>query len=140
MTAHLARKQAVVLQAYVELLTAKPLHARGDSPKRAAPIERGFGMTAARRSGRLSLIKLRHGYGADIHIDPDCERLDGYYLLVLPTRGQAVFHFDGQRIEVSPSQAFLLSPDRRFHFSVSHDYEQVLCAWTEAPSSTPGAG
>ncbi|MBO9352668.1 helix-turn-helix domain-containing protein [Bordetella petrii] len=76
--------------------------------------------------GRLSLIKLRHGYGADINIDPDCEGLDGYYLLVLPTQGQAAFYFDGRRIEVSPSKAFLLSPDRRFHFTASHDYEQVL--------------
>lgn len=76
--------------------------------------------------GRMSLLKLRHGYGADISIDPDCHCLDGYYLLVLPTQGQAVFHFDGQRIEVSPNQAFLISPDRRFHFQVGHDYEQVL--------------
>jgi AraC-like DNA-binding protein len=74
--------------------------------------------------GRLSLLKLRHGYGAAMSIDPDC--LDGYYLLVLPTQGQAVFHFDGQSIEVSPNKAFLISPDRRFHFKVSHDYEQIL--------------
>lgn len=76
--------------------------------------------------GRLSLLKLRHGYGADVSIDPDCHCLDGYYLLVLPTQGQAAFHFDGHRIEVSPDKAFLISPDRRFHFKVSHDYEQVL--------------
>ncbi|MDM9558781.1 MULTISPECIES: helix-turn-helix domain-containing protein [Bordetella] len=76
--------------------------------------------------GRLSLIKLRHGYGADISIDPDCQCLDDYYLLVLPTQGRAVFYFDGRRIEVSPDKAFLVSPDKRFHFSVSHDYEQVL--------------
>ncbi len=76
--------------------------------------------------GRLSLIKLRHGYGADISIDPDCQCLDGYYLLVLPTQGRAQFHFDGRLIEVSPNKAFLISPDRRFYFSASHDYEQVL--------------
>ncbi|MGE8686562.1 MAG: AraC family transcriptional regulator [Achromobacter sp.] len=76
--------------------------------------------------GRLSLLKLRHGYGADIGIDPDCDGLDGYYLLVLPTQGRAEFHFDGHRIEVSPDKAFLLSPDRPFHFTASHDYEQVL--------------
>lgn len=76
--------------------------------------------------GRLSLIKLRHGYGADVSIEPDCDGLDGYYLLVLPTQGQAVFYFDGHRIEVSPNKAFLISPDRRFHFKVSHDYEQIL--------------
>ena len=76
--------------------------------------------------GRLSLIKLRHGYGADLHIDPDCQTLDGYYLLVLPTQGRAVFHFDGQRIDASPNKAFIISPDRRFYFNVSHDYEQVL--------------
>ncbi len=76
--------------------------------------------------GRLSLLKLRHGYGADVSIDPDCQGLDGYYLLVLPTQGQAVFHFDGRNIEVSPKEAVLISPDRRFHFKVSHDYEQIL--------------
>lgn len=76
--------------------------------------------------GRLSLLKSRHGYGADISIDPDCHGLDGYYLLVLPTQGRAEFHFDGRRIEVAPNKAFLISPDRRFYFSVSHDYEQVL--------------
>ncbi|OZI59146.1 helix-turn-helix domain-containing protein [Bordetella genomosp. 4] len=76
--------------------------------------------------GGLSLLKSRHGYGADISIDPDCHGLDGYYLLVLPTQGHAEFHFDGRRIEVSPNKAFLISPDRRFYFRVSHDYEQVL--------------
>ncbi|WP_353151978.1 AraC family transcriptional regulator [Pollutimonas bauzanensis] len=74
--------------------------------------------------GNLSLLKLRYGYGADISVDPDC--LDGYYLLVLPTQGQAVFNFDGHSIEVSPQGAVLISPDRRFHFRASHDYEQVL--------------
>ena len=76
--------------------------------------------------GRLSLIKLRHGYGAETSIDPDCGCLDGYYLLVLPTQGRAEFHFDGHRIDVAPNKAFLISPDRRFHFTVSHDYEQIL--------------
>jgi|GEM_PF-248142 len=76
--------------------------------------------------GRLSLLKLRHGYGADVSIDPNCHCLDDYYLLVLPTQGQAVFHFDGQSIEVSPKEAFFISPDRRFRFKVSHDYEQIL--------------
>jgi AraC-like DNA-binding protein len=74
--------------------------------------------------GNLSLLKLRYGYGADVSVDPDC--LDGYYLLVLPTQGQALFHFDGRSIEVSPKEAVLISPDRRFHFRASHDYEQVL--------------
>lgn len=76
--------------------------------------------------GRLSLLKLRHAYGADVSVDPDCHCLDNYYLLVLPTRGQAVFHFDGRSIDVSPQGAVLISPDRRFHFRVSHDYEQIL--------------
>ncbi|WP_454673650.1 AraC family transcriptional regulator [Achromobacter pestifer] len=76
--------------------------------------------------GRLSLIRLTHGQGADISIDPDCQCLDGYYLLVLPTQGKAVLHFDGHRIEASPNKAFLISPDRRFHFQASHDYEQIL--------------
>ncbi|HUG57744.1 MAG TPA: AraC family transcriptional regulator, partial [Candidimonas sp.] len=33
---------------------------------------------------------------------------------------------DGHRIEVSPQGAVLISPDKRFHFRASHDYEQVL--------------
>lgn len=74
--------------------------------------------------GNLSLLQLRYGYGADVSVDPDC--LDGYYLLVLPTQGRAMFHFDGRSIEVSPQGAVLISPDRRFHFSASHDYAQVL--------------
>lgn len=74
--------------------------------------------------GNLSLLKLRYGYGADVSVDPEC--LDGYYLLVLPTEGQAMFHFDGHSIEVSARGAVLVSPGRRFHFQASHDYEQVL--------------
>src|SRR5690606_5059628 len=74
--------------------------------------------------GNLSLLQLRYGYGADISVDPDC--LDGYYLLVLPTHGQATFHFDGHSIGVTPRGAVLISPHRRFHFRASHDYEQVL--------------
>lgn len=74
--------------------------------------------------GHLSLLQLRYGFGADVDIDPDC--LDGYYLLVLPTQGKALFHFDGRSIEVSPREAVLVSPHRRFHFRASHDYEQVL--------------
>ncbi len=76
--------------------------------------------------GRMSLLKLRHAYGAEVRIDPDCQTLDGYYLLVLPTQGRALFHFDGHQIEVSSNQAYLISPGRRFHFRVSDDYEQVL--------------
>ncbi len=74
--------------------------------------------------GNLSLLQLRYGHGADVSVDPDC--LDGYYLLVLPTQGHAEFHFDGRSIEVSPQGAVLISPDRRFHFTASRDYEQVL--------------
>lgn len=74
--------------------------------------------------GNLSLLKLRYGNGADIRVDPSS--LNGYYLLVLCTQGNAAFHFDGRNIEVSPQAAVLLSPDRRFHFKASHDYEQVL--------------
>lgn len=76
--------------------------------------------------GRMSLLKLRHGYGADTHIDPNSNCLDGYYLLVLPTQGQAMFYFDRRSIDVSPQEAVLISPNRRFHFTASHDYEQVL--------------
>lgn len=74
--------------------------------------------------GNLSLLRLRYGYGADVSVDPDC--LDGYYLLVLPTQGQALFQFEGRCIDVSPKEAVLISPGRRFQFKVSRDYEQIL--------------
>ncbi|MBP6019858.1 MAG: AraC family transcriptional regulator [Burkholderiaceae bacterium] len=74
--------------------------------------------------GNLSLLQLRYGYGAEVSVDPDC--LDGYYLLVLPTQGHAVFQFDGRSIDVSPRGAVIVSPERRFHFTASHDYAQVL--------------
>ena len=74
--------------------------------------------------GNLSLLRLRYGYGADVSVDPDC--LDGYYLLVLPTQGQALFQFGGRCIDVSPKEAVLVSPDRRFQFKASRDYEQIL--------------
>ena len=76
--------------------------------------------------GPLSLLRLRHGYGADVAVDPTCGTLDGYYLLVLPTSGHAVFQFGGRGIDVSPQGAVIVSPGRRFHFTASHDYEQVL--------------
>src|SRR5690606_12167081 len=57
-------------------------------------------------------------------VDPGM--LEGYYLLVLPTRGQALFQFDGRGIDVSPRGAVIVSPGRRFHFTASHDYEQIL--------------
>lgn len=74
--------------------------------------------------GHLSLALLRHGYGADVRVDPGM--LEGYYLLVLPTKGQALFQFDGRGIEVSPRGAVIISPGRRFHFTANHEYEQIL--------------
>lgn len=74
--------------------------------------------------GQLSLLQLRYGNGAEVAIDPEC--LDGYYLLVLPTRGRALFHFERRLIEVSPQGAVLISPGRRFHFQANADYEQIL--------------
>jgi AraC-like DNA-binding protein len=74
--------------------------------------------------GPLSLLRLRYGNGAEVSVDPGA--LDGYYLLVLPTQGQAAFHFDGRRIEVSPQGAFIVSPGKRFHFTASPDYGQIL--------------
>ncbi len=74
--------------------------------------------------GELSLLRLRYGNGADVSVDPGT--LAGYYLLVLPTQGHAVFQFDGRSIDVSPRGAVIVSPGRRFHFTASHDYEQVL--------------
>lgn len=74
--------------------------------------------------GHLSLLRLRYGYGAEVSIDPGT--LLGYYLLVLPTQGHAVFQFDGRSIDVTPRGAVIVSPGRRFHFTASRDYEQVL--------------
>jgi len=74
--------------------------------------------------GHPSLALLRHRHGADVSVDPGM--LEGYYLLVLPTKGQALFQFNGRRIDVSPQGAVIVSPGRRFHFTASHDYEQIL--------------
>lgn len=74
--------------------------------------------------GALSLLRLRYGHGAEVGVDPG--ELQGYYLLVLPTQGRAVFHFAGRELEVSPQMAAIISPGRRFHFSASPDYEQIL--------------
>lgn len=107
-----ARQQiGELLNSYrLEVVSGKALHSRLD----LVPC------------GRLSLLKMRHAYGAEVTIDPHCQTLDGYYLVVLPTQGRGLFYFDGHEIEVSADQAYLISPQRRFHFRVSHDYEQVL--------------
>ncbi|MEG0921728.1 MAG: AraC family transcriptional regulator [Comamonas sp.] len=76
--------------------------------------------------GAISLIRMRHGYGADISIDPHSGTLDGYYLIVLPTRGNAVFQFGESSFDVSPKSAVMLSPGKRFRFTASNDYEQIL--------------
>lgn len=76
--------------------------------------------------GEMSLIRMRHGYGADISIDPHSGTLDGYYLIVLPTRGHAVFQFGDSRFDVSPKSAVVLSPGKRFYFTADSDYEQIL--------------
>lgn len=76
--------------------------------------------------GDMSLIRMRHGYGAETRIDPDSGTLDGYYLLVLPTLGNAVFQFGDGSFDVSPKSAVILSPGKRFYFTASHDYEQIL--------------
>lgn len=76
--------------------------------------------------GAMSLIRMRHGYGADISVDPHSGTLDGYYLIVLPTRGNAVFQFGESSFDVSPKSAVILSPGKRFYFTASADYEQIL--------------
>lgn len=76
--------------------------------------------------GAISLIRMRHGYGAEISIDPHSGTLDGYYLIVLPMRGNAVFQFGENSFDVSPKSAVMLSPGKRFCFTASPDYEQIL--------------
>ena len=51
--------------------------------------------------GRMALSRLT--WGASVQVDPGS--LKNFYLLVLPVRGQAVFHFDGAQIDVSPRAA-----------------------------------
>lgn len=76
--------------------------------------------------GDMSLIRMRHGFGAEISIDPDSGTLDGYYLIVLPTRGQAQFQFGDSCFDVSPESAVVLSPGKHFFFTASPEYEQIL--------------
>ena len=40
-------------------------------------------------------------------VDPG--RLDDYYLLSLPVRGEAVFHLDGETIDVTPQRPAILN-------------------------------
>jgi AraC-like DNA-binding protein len=77
-------------------------------------------------SGRLMLLKLRPGFGAEVGIQLEMQCLQDYYLLVMPTQGRAVFHFDGACFDVSPQRVYVLSPDRAFRFTASEDYEHVL--------------
>lgn len=72
--------------------------------------------------GELSLMRLR--WGAPVAVDPD--RLSGYYLLSMPTRGCAEFSLDRWRHTVTPLQAAVVSPSQRFHFQSQSDFEQVL--------------
>jgi AraC-like DNA-binding protein len=72
--------------------------------------------------GRMALSRLT--WGAPVRVDPD--RLEDFYLLVLPMRGQAVFHVDGAGVDASPRAAVVISPGRRFHFTASEDYDQIV--------------
>jgi AraC-like DNA-binding protein len=72
--------------------------------------------------GRMALSRLT--WGASVQVDPGS--LKDFYLLVLPVRGRAVFHFDGAQIDVSSRAAAVVSPGRRFHFTASDDYEQIV--------------
>lgn len=78
------------------------------------------------RCGELSLIRMRDGYGADIRIDLHSQALEDYYLLVLPTRGHAVFQVGDHGYGASSKSALILSPGKRFYFTAGHDYEQIL--------------
>lgn len=95
------------------------------SPHRLAMTKRG--QTLRNRldmlaCGRMSLIRL--DWGANVSVDPGS--LNEYYLLVLPVKGRAVFHFDGRDIAVSVHAPVIISPYRRFRFTADSDYEQVV--------------
>jgi len=72
--------------------------------------------------GRLALSRLT--WGASVQVDPG--RLENFYLIVLPVSGQAIFHFDGAPFEASSRFGAVISPERRFHFTASEDYDQVV--------------
>ena len=72
--------------------------------------------------GRMALSRLT--WGAPVQIDPGI--LENFYLLVLPTRGRAMFHLDGAQFDASPGAPAVISPERRFHFTASEDYDQIV--------------
>lgn len=72
--------------------------------------------------GRMALTRLT--WGAPVQVDPGS--LENFYLIVLPVSGKAVFHFDGVQVSASARAAAVISPGRRFHFTASDDYDQIV--------------
>lgn len=77
---------------------------------------------AVLKCGNVPLLQM--SWGANVLIDPGY--LEHFYLLVLPTHGQATFYIDDRQIDVSPKEAFIISPMSRFHFRAGDDYQQIL--------------
>ena len=77
---------------------------------------------AHRRLGPLSLNRL--SWQAPVAVDPG--RLDDYYLLSLPVRGEAVFHLDGETIDVTPQRPAIVSGAQRFRLTASEGFDQIV--------------
>lgn len=78
--------------------------------------------------GPLSLNRLT--WGAHVQVDPD--RLATYYLISVPVQGTARFHLGGERIDVSPRQACVISAAQRFHFEADAAFDQIVVRFERA--------
>lgn len=97
------------------------------------------------RLGGLSLNRLT--WGAAVSVDPD--RLETYYLVSMPLRGQAWFSLGGRLTEVSAHRVGIVNADQRFRFEASEGFTQIALrverhaidagwqALTGAPPSSP---
>lgn len=89
-----------------------------------------------------ALMLSRFSWGSEIGVEPDA--LEDHYLIVLPTKGRACFHFSERALEATPAVAAIVNAASRFRFSVSDDYEQIVLrvnrqAVTQAWCSLTGA-
>ena len=72
--------------------------------------------------GPLSLNRLT--WGAQVQVDPG--RLDTYYLISVPVQGVARFCLGGERIDVSPRQACVISAAQHFRFEADAAFDQIV--------------
>lgn len=72
--------------------------------------------------GKVSYHRL--AYGNDVQIDPD--RLERFYLIQMPLRGQAEILSDHDRIASGQALASVLNPTARVKMRWSHDCDQLM--------------